>query len=102
MQKQPQEPKSKRRGKDVAPPRVNTSVHPKTEMPPPKDADDESKQALEGEGSYAGTRRYDEAAQDFARTGPVEESAREAEREVDENPEGMRRAEADAKRGPRH
>jgi hypothetical protein len=67
-------------------------------MPPSTDEND----PIEGEGSYTGTRDYDRHARDFARSGQVEESARDAKKAVDENPEGMRRAERDAKNGPKH
>ncbi|HZS82494.1 MAG TPA: hypothetical protein VFA50_06465 [Stellaceae bacterium] len=54
----------------------------------------------EGEGSRTGARQYDKAAERFAKSGKVEEKAREA-REAIEGKEGKELAEAEAA-GKRH
>jgi hypothetical protein len=53
----------------------------------------------EGEGSRSGARAYDQATEKFARSGKVDEKAREARQAVD-SPEGkeLERAEAEGKR----
>jgi hypothetical protein len=53
----------------------------------------------EGEGSRSGARAYDEASEKFAKSGKVDEKAREARQAVD-GPEGkeLERAEAEGKR----
>jgi hypothetical protein len=53
----------------------------------------------EGEGSRSGARAYDQASEKFARSGKVDEKAREARQAVD-GPEGkeLERAEAEGKR----
>ncbi|MGD9879876.1 MAG: hypothetical protein AB7F22_03730 [Reyranella sp.] len=38
---------------------------------------------LEGEGSYSGTREYNQATSEFIRKGKVEKAAKEAKRAVD-------------------
>ena len=49
--------------------------------------------ANQGEGNHAGARRYDDAQETFARSGKVEEGAREAKRALDEGElEGARQA----------
>jgi hypothetical protein len=55
-----------------------------------------SKQPNEGEGSRTAARQYDRAAEKFAKSGKVEEKAREA-REAIDSPEGreLERAEAE-------
>jgi len=42
---------------------------------------------IQGEGDYISGKKYQEMQQDFAKTGPVEEKAREAEQALD-SPEG--------------
>jgi hypothetical protein len=53
----------------------------------------------EGEGSRSGARAYDQASEKFAKSGKVDEKAREARQAVD-SPEGkeLERAEAEGKR----
>ena len=53
----------------------------------------------EGEGSRSGARAYDQASEKFAKSGKVDEKAREARQAVD-GPEGkeLERAEAEGKR----
>ena len=56
-------------------------------------------QPNEGEGSRTGARQYDRAAEKFAKSGKVEEKAREARDAID-SPEGpeLERAEAEGRR----
>jgi hypothetical protein len=63
----------------------------------------ESDAALEGEGSYTAARRYEEGVTRSIEKGDTERLAKEAVRAL-AGPEGadLRRAEQDAKRGPRH
>ncbi len=49
--------------------------------------------ALQGEGNYAAARRYDKAAQKFAKSGQVDEAARAARPESPDEAEAMHRAE---------
>jgi hypothetical protein len=51
-----------------------------------------------GEGSYAGTRQYDQAVKDFAESGRVEEAARAAAPRSDDEAREMAAAEAEGKR----
>jgi hypothetical protein len=53
----------------------------------------------EGEGSRSGARAYDQASEKFAKSGKVDEKAREARQAID-GPEGkeLERAEAEGKR----
>lgn len=56
-----------------------------------------------GEGSYEGTRRYNEHARDFAKSGKVEPAAEEARDAVDgKDKDRLEEAEAAGKRGPKH
>jgi hypothetical protein len=48
---------------------------------------------LQGEGNYDATRRYDKAATEFAKSGKVEEAARAAQPQTDEEAAAMKRAE---------
>jgi len=60
----------------------------------------EKKSRMEGEGSYSGTRAYNEATEKFIKAGKVQRAAEEAERALD-SPEGkeLRRAERKGKAG---
>ena len=60
--------------------------------------DDKQKKGsrIEGEGSYSGTRAYNEATAKFLKKGKVEEAAREAERAL-ESKEGAELKDAEAK-----
>jgi hypothetical protein len=64
--------------------------------------DDKSKKdsRIEGEGSYSGTRAYNEATARFLKKGKAEEAAKEAERALDSQ-EGteLRKAEDEGRRG---
>lgn len=55
---------------------------------------------VEGEGSYSGTRQYDEAVEKTVKSGKVPKKAQEAKRAV-EGPEGEDLAKAEAE-GKRH
>jgi len=61
------------------------------------------KDGIEGEGSYSGTRDYDERTAKFIEKGKVEKAAQEAKRamESDEAAE-LRKAEAQGKAGDIH
>ena len=69
--------------------------------------DDKSKKKdgrLEGEGSYSGTKSYNEATAKFLKKGKVDEAAKEAERSL-ESQEGvaLKAAEEEGRAGdPRH
>lgn len=68
--------------------------------------DDKAKKdsKIEGEGSYTGTKAYNDATADFIKKGKVEGAAQEAKRAVDSK-EGadLKAAEAKGKAGdPRH
>jgi len=65
--------------------------------------DDKSKKKdsrIEGEGSYSGSRAYNEATARFLKKGKVDEAAKEAERSLD-SPEGaeLKKAEDEGRRG---
>jgi len=57
----------------------------------PKDKD------LQGEGNYDATRRYDQSAHEFAKSGQVDERARAARPASPEEADAMRRAEQEGK-----
>jgi len=61
------------------------------------------KDGVEGEGSYSGTRDYNERTAKFIKEGKVDEAAKEAERamESDEAAE-LKKAEAQGKAGDTH
>jgi hypothetical protein len=64
-----------------------------TAMEAPMENDRKSNLKLEGEGSYEGARKYQEAQHDFAQKGPVEAKAREAADAIDgEEGEELERA----------
>ena len=48
---------------------------------------------IQGEGNYDATRRYDKAANDFAKSGKVDEAARAAQPRDAKEAEALRRAE---------
>jgi hypothetical protein len=52
----------------------------------------------EGEGSRSAARHYDEAVERTVRQGHVQEDAERAARDVEKDPAGYRRAEAEGKR----
>ena len=62
--------------------------------------DDKSKKDghIEGEGSYSGTKSYNEATAKFVKKGKVDEAAREARRALEF--QGSRRAEGGGGQGP--
>jgi hypothetical protein len=53
----------------------------------------ENRDRVQGEGDYDAARRYDKAAQDFAKSGKVDRAARDAAPESAERADEMRRAE---------
>jgi hypothetical protein len=58
------------------------------------------KSGVEGEGSYSGTRDYNERTQRFIDKGKVDKAAKEAERAMDSNEAAeLKRAEARGKAG---
>jgi hypothetical protein len=59
---------------------------------------------IEGEGSYSGTRDYNEATAEFLKKGKVDEAAKEAERALDsQEGEALKAAEDEGRAGdPRH
>ena len=65
--------------------------------------DESNKSALEGEGSYTATRRYNQHLAEAIDSGDIEAAADEARRAV-EGPEGeeLARAAEEAKKGPKH
>ena len=59
-----------------------------------------SKRGVEGEGSYSGTRDYNERTQRFIDKGKVDKAAKEAERALDSDAAAeLKRAEAQGKAG---
>jgi hypothetical protein len=61
----------------------------------------ESNAPLQGEGNYTAGRRYDQAQEDFAKSGQVDEAARRAAPESDEEREAMKKAEEEGRRHAR-
>jgi hypothetical protein len=57
---------------------------------PPKDKD------LQGEGNYDASRRYDQAAHEFAQSGQVDDAARKARPTTEQEADELRRAEREA------
>jgi len=57
------------------------------------DRDTTSDDRVEGEGSYSGTRDYNERTKRFIESGKVEEAARNAEPKSEEERQAMREAE---------
>ena len=59
---------------------------------------------IEGEGSYSGTKAYNEATAEFLKKGKVDEAAREAKRALESQEGGdLKAAEAKGRAGdPRH
>lgn len=51
----------------------------------------------QGEGNYDAARRYDEKAREFAKSGRVEQAARDAEPKTPEEGEALRRAEEEGR-----
>ena len=59
-----------------------------------------TKDGLEGEGSYSGTRDYNERTADFIKKGKVDKAAKEAERAMDsDEAEELKSAEDKGKAG---
>ena len=56
-----------------------------------------SHEGVEGEGSYSGTKDYNERTKRFIESGKVDEAARDAEAASDEEQEAMREAERTGK-----
>jgi hypothetical protein len=52
-----------------------------------------NKDAVQGEGDYEAARRYDKAAQDFAKSGKVDRAAHDAAPESTEQADELRKAE---------
>ena len=48
---------------------------------------------IEGEGSYSGTKEYNQRTRKFVESGKVDEAARDAEPQSEEEREAMRKAE---------
>ncbi len=61
----------------------------------------ESNAPLQGEGNYTAGRRYDKAQQDFAKSGRVDEAAREAAPDSEEEREALKKAEEEGRRHAR-
>lgn len=59
-------------------------------------APENSKDGIEGEGSYSGTRAYNKATKDFVATGKADKAARDASRALDSD-EAAELAAAEAK-----
>lgn len=54
---------------------------------------DDKAQPLQGEGNHAAARRYDQATTDFAKSGQVDEAARQAEPRSAEEERSLKQAE---------
>jgi hypothetical protein len=64
---------------------------------------DKSKSRVEGEGSYSGTKAYDDATAKFIKEGKVEKAAKEAEHAMDSvEAAELKAAEAKGKAGDIH
>ena len=76
---------------------------PKQGVDPAKKADDPiaSNAPLQGEGNYTAGRRYDKAQQKFAQSGQVEDAARRAAPQSEEEREAMKKAEEEGRRHAR-
>ena len=55
--------------------------------------DKERKDKVEGEGSYTGTKDYNQRTKKFVESGKVEEAARDAEPKTEEEKHAMQKAE---------
>ena len=55
--------------------------------------EDKDKDAVEGEGSYSGSKEYNERTQKFIDSGKVEQAARDAEPKSEEEAHAMQKAE---------
>ena len=61
------------------------------------------KDGIEGEGSYSGTREYNERTAKFIKEGKVDKAAKEAKRALDSDAAAeLRKAEAQGKAGDTH
>ena len=61
----------------------------------------ESNAPLQGEGNYTAGRRYDQAQEEFAKSGQVDDAARRAAPESEEEREAMKKAEEEGRRHAR-
>ena len=52
---------------------------------------------IQGEGNYDATRRYDQAATDFVKSGKVDQAARDARPKSEAEAEAMKKAEEEGK-----
>ena len=62
------------------------------------DRNDERPSDVEGEGSYSADRKYREEVERFKKEQDVEKLGKQAEQDVDKDPEGYRKAEQEGKR----
>jgi hypothetical protein len=58
-----------------------------------KDKAQQDEQKVEGEGSYSGTKDYNQRTKKFIDSGKVDEAAREAEPQSEEEKQAMQKAE---------
>jgi hypothetical protein len=58
----------------------------------------QDQQNVHGEGNYAASKQYNDATRDFAKSGRVDQAAREAEPKSDADAQQMQAAEAEGKR----
>lgn len=61
----------------------------------------ESNAPLQGEGNYTAGRRYDKAQEEFAKSGQVDDAARRAAPQSEEEREAMKKAEEEGRRHAR-
>jgi hypothetical protein len=61
----------------------------------------ESNAPLQGEGNYTAGRRYDQAQEDFAKSGQVDEAARRAAPQSEEERQALKKAEEEGRRHAR-
>jgi len=59
--------------------------------------DRKDKDQVEGEGSYSGTKDYNQRTKKFIDSGKVEEAARDAEPQSEEEKQAMQKAEREGK-----
>lgn len=59
---------------------------------------DENNLGMQGEGNKQADKRYRDEAAEFAKSGKVEQEAKKAERDIEQNPEEYEAAEREGKR----
>ena len=94
-----QKPKASREPRDTTRQDTTRQDSPRREDTAPRATPDgaEADPAMQGEGNRTAARRYNEETTDFARSGRVDQAARDARPEGAEQARDMERAEAEGK-----